>query len=343
VERSIAGWVYSNNQPMSLHHADKDDRIYRVVDRELSEGTHSILAVPLTYRGNTIGVFETINKSNDSYYTDEDVKVIEVLASQVAIAVHNRNLLEEVRRAGQKVVELEQQKSDFIAITSHELRTPLGLVIGHSTFLAETASEEQRRDVDVIVRNAMRLKEVIEQLSNSDVLEQGFHRMRKGKVSISAIIQDCVNAYQLSANEKHITIVMDIKTTPLVVEGDAGKLEMVVGNLLKNAITFTNQNGHVKITADQVPGYVKISINDNGIGIPSDEQEKIFQRFYQVEKHLTRHHGGMGLGLSIAKEMVEMHGGRIWVESVEGKGSKFMFILPSNSAQVAGAKTVFKT
>ena len=343
LERSIAGWVYSNGQAMMLHHADKDERIFRVVDRELSEGTRSILAVPITFRGKTIGVFESINKTNDAHYTLEDVNTLEVLASQVGMAMQNHNLEDDTRQAALKVTELERLKSDFIAIASHELRTPLGLVIGHATFLSETASEDQKRDVDVIVRNAMRLKEVIEQFTDSDLLEQGLYRLRKGKVSISSLIQSIVNEHQLTAKEKNITLSAEVGTAPLVVEADAEKLEVILGNLIKNAIIFNNDGGIVKAKAEQVPGYIKITIADNGIGIPLEEQDQIFQRFHQVEKHLTRHHGGMGLGLSIAKEMIELHGGRIWVESVEGKGSKFMFILPLNSAQVTGARNVFRT
>jgi two-component system sensor histidine kinase VicK len=96
------------------------------------------------------------------------------------------------------------------------------------------------------------------------------------------------------------------------------------------------------LKCEEVPGFMKISVSDNGIGIPPEEQEKIFQRFYQVEKHLTRRHGGLGLGLSIARDMIEMHGGRIWVESVEGKGSRFSFILPLNVAQSNAAERVFR-
>ncbi len=343
LERSIAGWVYANGEAMTLHHGDKDDRIFRVVDRELNEGTQSILAVPIVFRGKTIGVFESINKARDAHYTLEDVSALEILASQVGMAISNHSLEEDTRLAEQKVTELERLKSDFIAIASHELRTPLGLVIGHATFLSESASEEQKPDVDVILRNAMRLKEVIEQFTDSDLLEQGLYRLRKKKISINTLIQSAVNAHQPFAKEKNISLSAEVGTIPLVVEADPEKLEVIVGNLIKNAIIFNNEGGVVRAKAEQVPGYIKITVADNGVGIPLEEQDQIFKRFYQVEKHLTRHHGGMGLGLSIAKEMIELHGGRIWVESVEGRGSKFMFILPLNSAQVTGAKNVFRT
>ncbi len=116
-----------------------------------------------------------------------------------------------------------------------------------------------------------------------------------------------------------------------MVEGDAPKISIALSNLVKNGITFSDSGGNVSVQAEKIPGYVKVSVTDDGIGIPSKDLPRVFERFYQVESHLTRRHGGMGLGLSVAKVMIEMHGGRIWGESEEGKGSNFTFILPVDS------------
>ena len=116
----------------------------------------------------------------------------------------------------------------------------------------------------------------------------------------------------------------------LWVDIDGGKISIVLSNLLKNALTFTNDGGHVVIRGEQKPEYVTVTVQDDGLGIPAKDLPRIFDRFYQVESHLTRRHGGMGLGLSVAKVMIEMHGGRIWAESKEGEGSSFTFLLPSN-------------
>jgi two-component system sensor histidine kinase VicK len=109
---------------------------------------------------------------------------------------------------------------------------------------------------------------------------------------------------------------------------DSEKIGVALTNLIKNSLTFSNPGGHVQVKAEAWRKDIKVSVTDDGIGIPSKDIKRIFERFYQVESHLTRRHGGMGLGLSIAKIMVEMHGGRIWAESVEGQGSRFTFILP---------------
>ncbi len=127
----------------------------------------------------------------------------------------------------------------------------------------------------------------------------------------------------------------------LRVEVDRGKIATALSNLVKNAIMFTDENGHVFVTGELVPGYVKVSVIDDGIGIPAKDLPYIFDRFFQVESHLTRRHGGMGLGLSVAKAMVEIHGGRIWAESMEGKGSNFTFLLPVDPAQAEAGSRVF--
>jgi len=161
------------------------------------------------------------------------------------------------------------------------------------------------------------------------------------QVQLPQVIQSVVESFTDEANHKKITLSVTAKQANLSVEGDPEKIAIALRNLVKNALNFTNPGGAVKVTSEQLPGFVKIAVLDNGIGIPAEEQQKIFQRFYQVEKHLTRKHGGIGLGLSIAKEMVEMHSGKIIVESVEGKGSRFSMLLPLNAAQVSAAEKVF--
>ena len=343
LDRSVGGWVYMHAQPMVLHHAENDTRVFRMVDRGLNDKTRSLLAVPLFFKGKPIGVMEALNKLNNAHYTEEDINILETLATQASVAIQNRRLLDEAQEAYRKIMELDRMKTDFIAITSHELRTPLGVILGHASLLQDCIGKEHKEEIDTIVRNSMRLKEILEQFSNIDKLELGLSRLNRTRISIPPLVKEVVDAFHEAANEKKIKIKVDLPQTQFFIEGDMEKIAIALRNLVKNALTFTNEGGQVKIKVDQVPGYAKISVTDNGIGIPVEEQEKIFQRFYQVEKHLTRRHGGMGLGLSIARDMVEMHGGRIWVDSVEGKGSRFTFILPINAAQAAAAQRVFQS
>jgi signal transduction histidine kinase len=341
LDRSLAGKAFSTGESLVFRENEEREPFVDSMEWERKTGAHNALAIPLINKGERIGVIEAINKAKGSNYNEEDITFMDTLATQAATAIQNQQLLQTAQNAYKKVMELDRMKSDFIAISSHELRTPLGLIMGHAAFLNETALPEQKEDVEIIARNAEKLRCLIEEIGDIDKLTGGMTKLKKEPVSISQVIQQVVESFSAEASERKIHLSHQSKQPNLTVEGDPEKIAVALRNLVKNALAFTNADGNVKVTAEQLPGYVKIAVLDNGIGIPETECEKIFQRFYQVEKHLTRKHGGIGLGLPIAKEMVEMHNGKIWVESVEGKGSRFTFILPMNTAQATAAEKVF--
>lgn len=338
---SIAGWVFKHAKPLVIPDAKDDDRFYSEVDDAAEFQTKSLLAVPLLFNGEPVGVFEAINKTNSAHYNGEDVTILETLAALTALIVRNQSLKDEIVKTKQETERLEQMKKDFIAISSHELRTPLGLILGHATFLREVIDGEHQEHMDTIVNSGIKLKEIIENMSNVDNYQSGAATLRMRKFSIVNLIKDVMSRHQEKADAKGVALHLDAKDINLLLEGDANKIDIVIDNLLKNAITFTPSGGHVFAVVEQVPGYVKVSVVDDGIGIPSDEIERIFERFYQVQSHLTRQHGGMGLGLSVAKVMVEMHGGKIWAESIPEKGSRFSFRLPLDPKQIGAAQSVF--
>jgi signal transduction histidine kinase len=339
LDASAAGQALREMKPIRMDYASRDIRHFPEADRLSDFQTRSLLAVPLILRGQLLGVIEVLNKTGNAHYTEEDVAILETLATLTALAMRDNTL----EKPGQEFTELERLKSEFIGITSHELRTPLGLILGHATFLREIIGEEYSEQLDTIIRNASRLKEIIENLSSVDNYESGMARVRQNKVSIARVIEDVVASFGDMARQKQINLKADVGTADLLVEADGSKIAIAIGNLVKNAITFTDKGGNilVKSDSDSEPGYIKISVQDDGVGIPAKDLPRIFERFFQVESHLTRRHGGMGLGLSVAKSMIEMHGGRLWVESVEGKGSTFMFILPLGPAQAQTAAKAF--
>ena len=244
---------------------------------------------------------------------------------------------------GDEIVELDRLKTDFIAITSHELRTPLGLILGHATFLKEIIPEEHREPMEIIIRNATRLKEIIENLTEVDNYDAGAARIRQQSISVSRIVEDVISSFQDMSAVKNITLQADVCEDDLPVEADVNKITVAISNLVRNAITFTNEGGQVLVKVEPVPGHAQVSVTDNGIGIPAKDLSKVFERFFQVESHLTRRITGMGLGLSVAKTMIELHGGRIWVESVEGEGSTFTFLLPVQPVQANVTGRAFKS
>jgi signal transduction histidine kinase len=312
--------------------AASDPRIFRSVDEALNSVTRSLLGVPMVINKKSIGVIETINKVDNGHYTEDDQVILESLAAQAAIAIDNARLLAELQEANLELTRLDRMKSDFIAIASHELRTPLGLILGHATFLKDQIGNELEEQMDVIIRSAMRLKAIVEDMAAIAHKEEGASRVRQEPFSLGRLVENTVKDFKSEAGEKAIAIDYDVPDDdPLNISGDREKIEVVLTNLVKNAITFTDEGGQVGVKAESDGKQVMVFVVDTGIGIPEDAIEQVFDRFFQVESHLTRTHGGMGLGLSIARAMVEMHGGEIWCESKEGVGSLFCFTLPLSS------------
>lgn len=367
LEASIAGWVFQNVKPVVVPDVASDPRHYKGVDLTAEFQTRSILAVPIIYKGEILGVLEAVNKANQGHYTGEDSAFLETLASLAAVAMQNTRQMSKIQKSFDELNQLDQMKSDFIAIASHELRTPLGLILGHATSLREEIGEEHHPELDIIVRNALSLKEIVDSIANMDNVRRGIASIRRRPFSVQRLVEEAMDSFREEALQKGISMRVDIGNDDpsaglrqiqsgsshrpgflpgrqnLMVECDASKIAIVLHNLVKNAIAFTDSGGHILILVEQIPSYVKFSVIDDGIGISAKDLSHIFERFYQVESHLTRKHGGLGLGLSVARLMVELHGGRIWAESVEGKGSNFSFILPHTADQTQAANKVFIT
>lgn len=333
LEGSVAGEVFRKGHPLIIQDTQADQRHFKVIDRITKHETHSLAAVPIVVQGEIIGVLEALNKQNNAHYTEDDLTILVTLAAIAGQAMRNAYLERKVKAVRIQLADLERLKTDFIAITSHELRTPLGLILGHATFLKELVGKEYQAQLETIIRNATRLKEIIENISDMENVQTGAARVRSNKVSMSRIAEDVILTFQDEAKSKNITLLREWGSAPYFIEADQTKINIALSNLVKNALQFTEPGGTVRLDIEEDSGYVKVTVRDNGIGIPARELPKIFERFFQVESHLTRRHGGMGLGLSVAKSMIELHGGRIWAESEEGKGATFTFLLPVEGAE----------
>jgi signal transduction histidine kinase len=330
LENSIAGQCFRESRPIVVQDAHRETHLYREVDQLLTFETRSLVAVPLIHRQQTIGVVEAVNKQGKGVYAEEDVTYLAALAVQAALVIRSTQSLEQLQRAAVEIKSLDKRKADFIAIASHELRTPLGLIIGHATELKSTIREAAHQNqVGVILDAALRLKSIIEDLFTLDTGRESASSLHRKVFSINSLVQYVIKNFSSQVIQKRISLIPDMPDKSQAVDGDAEKIAIALSNLVKNAITFTNEGGHVLVCVENLPGFVKISVVDDGIGIPAKDMPRIFERFYQVESHLTRKHGGMGLGLSVAKVMVELHGGQIWVESAEGYGSNFSILLPA--------------
>src|SRR3990172_4194373 len=191
----------------------------------------------------------------------------------------------------------------------------------------------------MIIGNGIGLKEIVENLSDVENYQTGSARVRSRQVSLARIAQDVILTFQEEARSRNITLNGELGNSPYYFDADGLKISIALSNLVKNALQFTDTNGCITVKVEEDSGYMKVAVHDNGIGIPPRDLPRVFERFFQVESHLTRRYGGMGLGLAVAKAMVELHGGRIWAESEVGKGSTFTFLLPVQQAQRPAASS----
>jgi signal transduction histidine kinase len=343
LDHSVAGQVFREKRAIVVQEGSQDTRLYRSVGEQVGLATRSMLAVPLVFRERPIGVLEALNKRGGVHYTGEDVSILETLSAQAAIAIENARLLTQVQSGYERLASLDQMKNDFIAIASHEFRTPLGLILGHAAYLQDGCTPEVGEHLTVILKAADRLKAILEELSRLIHSDQGVARLSLQVFPLQEFLEEVVAKFAPTAKERYIALDLECRPAGLVVEADRSKLLIAVGNLVDNALGFTNAGGHVLVAAGSAApdstekaGYVEIEVVDDGIGIPASKFTKIFERFFQTENHMTRRRGGLGLGLPVAKSMVEMHHGKISVESVEGKGSRFCVRLPAKQPKTNG-------
>ena len=329
LEGSIAGRVIRLGEPCLINTPAEKSEIFRQVDNSLQYQTHSIAAVPVSYCGQVLGVIEAINKLDHALFTLDDLSTLEILAAHAAITLETLRLEAEGRKLLQDLTDLDQRKRDFVAITSHELRTPLGLILGNATFLKSVlGNHPYLEQVNTIIESAVRLKTTIEALSKVDHAQTGQLRLRDQQINLSDLVNNLSRNFQEPTRAKNIELEFSFPDTPIFLRGDPEKIATIINNLLSNAVAFTPEHGKIRLIIESLDEFVRIQVKDTGAGIPKAYQERIFERFFQIEAHMTRQHGGMGLGLSIAKDFVELHKGRIWVESEEGFGSTFIVEFP---------------
>ncbi len=331
MDGSIAGTVYKTRQAQIANDFQRDPRHFKGVDEKIEHVTRNLIGAPMMVRQRCIGVLEVVNK-NSGDFTTEDAQLLFDLAAQAALAIENARLVARLREANQRLAELDKLKSDFISIASHELRTPLGLILGYAAFLQEQVSADMSAQVDAVLRAATRLQELIETMTNLQYLEKGALQLKREDLILQDVVTEVVLEWHPMADNKKQTLRERYPSKPVRVNADRTMLSTIVANLVHNAVKFTPIGGTIEVSIVPQTTFIAVSVSDTGPGIPKEHLERIFEPFYQVEDHLTRHHEGLGLGLAIAKEMVESHGGRIWAESVPGRGSRFTFTLPIRHA-----------
>jgi len=322
----IAGRVALQGEPLVLDSRSPPSEEFEKL-MKLDE-ISSAICIPLTVRNELIGVLNLSKLGDESPpFTTGSVQLTSVLAGQAAIAIKNAYLFEEIQQAYSDLKRLDKLKSEFINVASHELRTPLAILLGYASLLEEQTTDTTRKYVLPIIQNALRLRKLLTDMLNLRYLEAGEMDLELEPVQFSEVVDAVLEDLGFLADEKGEVVVIEIGQDLPSIWADKGKLHLILSNLISNAIKFTPEGGEIAITALAEDDQLTVAVRDTGVGIASEEYDRIFDRFYQVEDSLTRRHPGLGLGLSIVKELVELHQGRVWVESQTEEGSTFYFTI----------------
>jgi signal transduction histidine kinase len=326
---SIAGAVLREGGTVQVDDVTQDRRHYAGVDATTDFRTRSIMGVPMISKQQPIGVLEVLNK-RQLPWREEDRQYLTALAAQAAVAIENAQLVAALQNANDELSELDKLKNDFIAIASHELRTPLGVILGYSSFLQQKGSNQAiNEQLNKVLQSALQLRRIIEDMTNLRYLKQGeadLYRERTGLRDLLAeVLEDTASLCEARGHQLHA----ELPPADMMAHIDPIRIGMALTNVLNNAIRFTPPGGVIRVTTEKQDGEAWVRISDNGIGLTAAQIERIFEEFYQAEDHMTRRHGGLGIGLSIARALIEAHGGRIWAESPGlSQGATFTIALP---------------
>ena len=290
----------------------------------------ALLAVPLLRKDRHVGGL-VVRRKVAGKFTDSVVDLLQTFAAQSVIAIHNARLFHEIEDKGREIEIANKHKSEFLANMSHELRTPLNAILGYTELIIDNiygdVPEKIQEVLERVEKNGRHLLNLINDVLDLSKIEAGRLTLSLNEYSMQDIIQTVFTSVEALAAEKNLNLKVKIPGILETGKGDEQRIAQVILNLLGNAIKFTEQ-GEVDVEATVSNESFLVSVTDTGPGLSETDQKKIFEEFRQADGSSTRVKGGTGLGLSISKKIVEMHGGRIWVDSSLGKGSTFSFTLP---------------
>jgi len=307
-------------------------------DAAIDAGLRAALIVPLLSAQAPLGAL-VLQRSQPGDFPPAVVNLMQAFADQSAIALENARLFNEIAQKGRELEVASQHKSQFVANMSHELRTPLAAMLGYAELLKDgmfgELPEKSIRIIERVLANGKHLLGLINTVLDISKIESGQFKLNLGEYSLDSMVETVRVATESLASAKKLSFRTDVANGLPYGFGDEQRLTQVLLNLVGNAIKFTDA-GEVCVAAGNMNSNFIVSVSDTGPGIPDEERGRIFDKFHQVDSTSTRTKGGTGLGLAIAKEIIEMHGGRVWVESIIGGGSTFRLELPVR-AQILGA------
>jgi len=334
IGEGVSGQVVELAQPIYVPDTRREPDL-----RYFDQKVRSLLVVPLITKDRVIGTLSVDDFKVDAFSTDHG-RLLTIAAAQAAVAIENARLFAGLKERAKKLEEAyaelqeaDRKKDEFVQNVSHELRTPLTFIKAYvELFLEGTLgpiTESQRRSMEIVTQRTHAITRLVNDILTLQLLEQ--EAMRMAPVAVDELVRSAVQGAEATAAQAGLTVRAKVAKPLPLIYGDRGRLTQVLDNLLGNAIKFSPDGGTIMVRAYPVHEAVKVEVTDQGIGIPADELDKIFERFYQVDGSSKRRFSGTGLGLAIVQRIVEGHNGKIWVESEMGKGSTFFFTIPALS------------
>jgi GAF domain-containing protein len=328
----VQGRMAVTRQPVQIPDIAAEDAYHGPLrDSLLRTGTRAVLAIPLLREGELIGGL-TVNRKTPGTFGPEIIELLQTFATQSALAIQNARLFREIADKSRLLEAASRHKSEFLANMSHELRTPLNAILGFSEVLAERmfgeVNAKQAEYLQDILSSGRHLLSLINDILDLAKVEAGRLELEPGRFHLPTTLDNALTLVRERAIRHGITLTQQVNPGVGDIVADERKVKQILLNLLSNAVKFTPEGGRVDLTATAAEGMLTIAVTDTGVGIAPEDQAAIFEEFRQVGRDDARRQEGTGLGLTLAKKFVELHGGRIWVESQVGQGSTFSFTLP---------------
>jgi PAS domain S-box-containing protein len=334
VGEGVAGSIASSLAPLIVEDLSTTD----VIDPVLRQNGHSMIGAPLIVKGECIGVIHA-DTSQPRRFAESDLRLLQLAADRIALAIELRHLYEVQQQARHQAEEANRMKDEFLAVVSHELRSPLTAILGYTHMLRSGPADREtiNHATAVVERSAKAQLQIIEDLLDSARIITGKLRIDLEPVDLVPVLEAALDTVRAAAESKGITLVANFGWAPEETLGDSTRLQQVVWNLLSNAIKFTPKGGLVELRMAGAADHVRIDVSDTGKGIEPEFLPFVFDRFRQADSSSARRFGGLGLGLSLVKHLVELHGGTIVVASQGvGHGSNFTVTLPRRQLEFLG-------
>jgi len=328
---SLMSRLYADAKTVHLEDAQAEPHLVAHSPVVRSTNSRSVLGVPILRENEVLGAM-VLARTSVRPFSEREIQLVETFADQAAIAIQNVRLFNEIQDKSRQLEVASRHKSEFLANMSHELRTPLNAIIGFSEVLLErifgALNEKQEEYLKDVLSSGRHLLTLINDILDLSKIEPGRMEIERSVFSLRTALENGVTMVRERASRHDIAIALDVSQGLDEVTGDERKVKQVIYNLLSNAVKFTPDGGHVNVTAARENGAATVTVRDTGIGIAPEDQDRIFEEFSQVGRDPERSREGTGLGLTLSKRFVELHGGTIKVQSAPGQGSVFTFTLP---------------